>query len=123
MRGGERADAAAVIGGRTLTNHNKLLSRLDGCVGLKTGYTKAAGRTLVSCAEQAGHRLVAVTLRDGDDWNDHEALYRWGFLLTGIQETLETRLLGALGNAYRSCWPPRGCAPAGRRKSGSPLDA
>ena len=70
----------AVIGGRTLTNHNKLLSRLDGC------------------AEQAGHRLVAVTLRDGDDWNDHEALYRWGFLLTGIQETLETRLLGALGN-------------------------
>ena len=88
----------AVIGGRTLTNHNKLLSRLDGCVGLKTGYTKAAGRTLVSCTEQAGHRLVAVTLRDGDDWNDHEALYRWGFLLTGIQETLETRLLGALGN-------------------------
>ena len=88
----------ARIGGRTLTNHNKLLSRLDGCVGLKTGYTKAAGRTLVSCAEQAGHRLVAVTLRDGDDWNDHEALYRWGFLLTGIQETLETRLLGALGN-------------------------
>ena len=41
---------------------------------------------------------MAVTLRDGDDWNDHEALYRWGFLLTGIQETLETRLLGALGN-------------------------
>ena len=56
------------------------------------------GRTLVSCAQQAGHRLVAVTLRDGDDWNDHEALYRWGFLLTGIQETRETRLLGALGN-------------------------
>ena len=88
----------ASIGGRTLTNHNKLLGRMEGCLGLKTGYTKAAGRTLVSCAEQAGHRLVAVTLRDGDDWNDHEALYRWGFLLTGIQETLETRLLGALGN-------------------------
>ena len=88
----------ASIGGRTLTNHNKLLGRMEGGLGLKTGYTKAAGRTLVSCAEQAGHRLVAVTLRDGDDWNDHEALYRWGFLLTGIQETLETRLLGALGN-------------------------
>ncbi len=44
----------ASIGGRTLTNHNKLLSRLDGCLGLKTGYTKAAGRTLVSCAEKAG---------------------------------------------------------------------
>ncbi len=38
------------IGGRTMTNHNKLLSYMDGCLGLKTGYTKAAGRTLVSCA-------------------------------------------------------------------------
>ena len=88
----------AVIGGRTLTNHNKLRGRMEGCRGIKTGYTKAAGRTLVSCAEQAGHRLVAVTLRDGDEWHDPEALNRWGFLLTGIQETLETRLLGALGN-------------------------
>ena len=40
------------IGGRTtMTNHNKLLSYMDGCIGLKTGYTMAAGRTLVSCAE------------------------------------------------------------------------
>ena len=61
----------ARIGGRTLTNHNKLLSRVEGCVGLKTGYTRAAGRTLVSCAERDGVRLVAVTLQDGDDWNDH----------------------------------------------------
>lgn len=121
----------AVIGGRTLTNHNKLLSRLDGCVGLKTGYTKAAGRTLVSCAEQAGHRLVAVTLRDGDDWNEPRGTVPLGVPADRLQETLETRLLGALGNgrevspgpsAYRSCWPPRGCAPAGRRKSGSPPD-
>ena len=36
------------IGGRTMTNHNKLLSMEDGCIGLKTGYTRAAGRTLVS---------------------------------------------------------------------------
>ena len=108
----------AVIGGRTLTNHNKLLSRLDGCVGLKTGYTKAAGRTLVSCAEQAGHRLVAVTLRDGDDWNDHEALYRWGFLLTGIQETLETRLLGARVDRRRTRDRQRTAGPC-RRQGGS----
>lgn len=33
------------IGGRTMTNHNKLLSYIDGCIGLKTGYTMAAGRT------------------------------------------------------------------------------
>ena len=67
------------IGGRTMTNHNKLLSRQDGCIGLKTGYTRAAGRTLVSCAERNGQRLVAVTLQDGNDWADHQALYEYGF--------------------------------------------
>ncbi len=69
----------ATIGGRTMTNHNKLLSYMDGCLGLKTGYTMAAGRTLVSCAEQDGQRLVAVTLQDGNDWADHQALYSFGF--------------------------------------------
>ena len=67
------------IGGRTMTNHNKLLSYMDGCIGLKTGYTKAAGRTLVSCAEKNGLRLIAVTLQDGNDWADHQALYEYGF--------------------------------------------
>lgn len=67
------------IGGRTMTNHNKLLAYMDGCIGLKTGYTRAAGRTLVSCAEQNGQRLVAVTLQDGNDWADHQALYEYGF--------------------------------------------
>ena len=66
-------------GGRTMTNHNKLLQHLDGCLGLKTGYTRAAGRTLVSCAERNGQRLVAVTLQDGNDWADHQALYEYGF--------------------------------------------
>ena len=67
------------IGGRTMTNHNKLLSWVEGCIGLKTGYTQAAGRTLVSCAERNGQRLVAVTLQDGNDWADHQALYDYGF--------------------------------------------
>lgn len=67
------------IGGRTMTNHNKLLSYMDGCLGLKTGYTRAAGRTLVSCAERNGQRLIAVTLQDGNDWADHQSLYDYGF--------------------------------------------
>ena len=67
------------IGGRTMTNHNKLLSMKDGCIGLKTGYTRAAGRTLVSCAQRNGQRLVAVTLQDGNDWADHQSLYDYGF--------------------------------------------
>lgn len=70
---------SVTIGGRTMTNHNKLLSYLDSCIGLKTGYTRAAGRTLVSCAQRNGQRLVAVTLQDGNDWADHQALYEYGF--------------------------------------------
>ena len=60
-------------------NHNKLLTLYDGCIGGKTGYTDAAGRCLVTCAEREGLRLIAVTLDDGDDWNDHAALYDYGF--------------------------------------------
>lgn len=70
---------SVTIGGRTMQNHNKLLSTTEGCIGLKTGYTRAAGRTLVSCAQRNGQRLVAVTLQDGNDWADHQALLDYGF--------------------------------------------
>lgn len=64
---------------RVMANHNKLLGAVDGCIGGKTGYTGAAGRTLVTCAERGGLRLIAVTLHDGNDWQDHAALYDCGF--------------------------------------------
>lgn len=64
---------------RTITNHNKLLSMYEGAIGVKTGYTKAAGRCLVSAAERDGVTLVAVTLNDKNDWQDHKALLDYGF--------------------------------------------
>ena len=67
------------IAGRSFTNHNKLLWRYEGCVGMKTGYTERSGRTLISCAEREGQRLIAVTLNDGNDWADHTALLDYGF--------------------------------------------
>lgn len=66
-------------GVRLLINHNKLLKTLDGCIGIKTGYTKKAGRCLVSACERSGVRLYCVTLSAPDDWRDHTALYEWGF--------------------------------------------
>ncbi len=69
----------ATFGGRTFTNHNKLMWSYEGMVAGKTGYTKKAGRTLVTCAERDGMRLICVTLNDGDDWTDHAALYDMGF--------------------------------------------
>ena len=71
--------ASVTIGTRTLTNHNKLLKQYEGCIGVKTGFTKAAGRTLVSAAVRDGMALVCVTLNDGDDWRDHAALLDYGF--------------------------------------------
>lgn len=67
------------IGERSLTNHNKLLWQYEGAVGVKTGYTKAAGRILVSCAERNGRRLIAVTIDDRDDWNSHKSMLDYGF--------------------------------------------
>jgi D-alanyl-D-alanine carboxypeptidase len=67
------------MGSRYLTNHNKLLWRVEGADGVKTGYTKAAGRILVSSATRDSRRIIAVTLDDPDDWNDHEKLLEQGF--------------------------------------------
>ena len=73
------ATRSITIGTRTFVNHNKLLHRYEGCVGMKTGFTEKAGRTLVSAAERAGQTLICVTLNDGDDWNDHAKLLDYGF--------------------------------------------
>ena len=67
------------IGTRTMTNHNRLLREVEGCIGMKTGYTERSGRTLISCAERQGQRLIAVTLNDGNDWADHTAMLDYGF--------------------------------------------
>ena len=67
------------IGDRYLKNHNKLLWSLEGAEGVKTGYTKRAGRILVSCASRDGRRLVAVTIADPNDWRDHSELLEMGF--------------------------------------------
>lgn len=73
------ATRTITIGGRTFTNHNKLLWRYEGCIGMKTGYTERSGRTLISCAQRDGQRLIAVTLDDGNDWADHAAMLDYGF--------------------------------------------
>lgn len=67
------------LGERTLVNHNKLLKLYEGAIGVKTGYTQLAGRTLVSAAVRNGQTLIAVTLNDPNDWADHAALLDYGF--------------------------------------------
>ena len=79
---------SVTVGERVLTNHNKLLWQLPGCEGVKTGYTRAAGRILVSSASRAGRRLICVTINAHDDWNDHRALLEEGFSGFEVREVV-----------------------------------
>lgn len=60
-------------------NHNKMLDRYEGANGVKTGFTKASGRCLVSSAERDGMAFTAVTLDDPADWNDHKEMLDYAF--------------------------------------------
>ncbi|KAA0580726.1 D-alanyl-D-alanine carboxypeptidase family protein [Azospirillum sp. Sh1] len=51
-----------VYGGRTLANHNHLMSRYEGMDGIKTGYTVASGFNLAASAVRDGRRLVGVVM-------------------------------------------------------------
>lgn len=64
---------------RTYVNHNKLLSLYDDAIGVKTGFTKRSGRCLVGAAERDGLTLIAVTLNAPSDWNDHMAMFDYGY--------------------------------------------
>lgn len=59
---------------RYLKNKNKLLFRLDGCIGVKTGFTNDAGRCLVSAIERDGVRFVCVVLNCGPMFEESETL-------------------------------------------------
>ncbi len=59
---------------RYLKNKNKLLSTLDGCIGVKTGFTDDAGRCLVSAIERDGLRLVCVVLNCGPMFEESSTL-------------------------------------------------
>ena len=71
---------------RTIFNHNKLLKTFPGACGVKTGFTKKAGRCLVSAAQRDGIKLIAVVLKDHDDWNDSKALLEYGFSKFSLKE-------------------------------------
>lgn len=64
---------------RYLKNKNKLLSSLDGCCGVKTGFTDDAGRCLVSACEREGMTIVCVVLNCGPMFEESKALIEKAF--------------------------------------------
>ena len=79
---------------RWLVNSNKLLTSYEGCIGVKTGFTDSARRTLVSAAQRNGITLIAVTLNAPNDWQDHTKLLDYGFSKVSMSDTsYETSML------------------------------
>ena len=64
---------------RLLRNKNRLLSEYAGATGVKTGFTRAAGRCLVFSAEREGMELIGVVLSCPDWFEEAERLLDWGF--------------------------------------------
>lgn len=67
---------------RLISNHNKLLSKYEGLIGVKTGFTKRAGRCLVTAAKRGSKSIIAVTLNDPNDWAHHAEMLDYGFSKT-----------------------------------------
>ena len=76
-----RMDLEDDDGYRYFSNHNKLLKTYDLCIGGKTGFTKTAGRCLISGAAKNGAELVMVTLNAPDDWQDHREMMDYALSL------------------------------------------
>ena len=55
-------------------NKHRLVNSTNTAIAGKTGFTKAAGRTLVTYFEKDGKKIIVVTLNDGNDWNTHRQL-------------------------------------------------
>lgn len=60
-------------------NKHRLLRSSSTAIAGKTGFTKAAGRTLVTYFEQDDKRVIVVTLNDGNDWQTHISLSERAF--------------------------------------------
>lgn len=70
---------------RIMDNHHLMVRgfkyQYDGFIGGKTGYTKDARQTLVSCAERGGLRLICVIMKEEspDQFLDTQKLFDYGF--------------------------------------------
>lgn len=110
---------------RVLNNKNRLLSTYEGATGIKTGYTKAAGRCLVFGAERDGMEVIGVVLNCADWFTEAARLMDMAFdqyercTLMNRGECLRTlpvahaggAEVGALLTADLSALVPRGALP------------
>jgi len=89
---GTAVHRSSSVGGRSFVWSNKhrlVRGRYEYTISGKTGYTEDARRTLVTSAYRDGVELIVVTLRGGDDWNDHVTLFEYGFDRFDLRQVTE----------------------------------
>lgn len=57
-----------------MENSNKLLTKYEGMLGVKTGYTSKAGRCLIALAERDGQQVLLVLLNAPQRWESAAAM-------------------------------------------------
>ena len=62
---------------RDYNNINKILYKIPGANGVKTGYTGQAGKCLVSSVKHEGRNIIIVVLNCSDRWNMTEKIYKY----------------------------------------------
>jgi D-alanyl-D-alanine carboxypeptidase (penicillin-binding protein 5/6) len=82
----ERAIITPISGHRAyvLHNTNRLLGRIPGVEGVKTGFTSKAGRCLIAKVSQNGNDLLLVILNSKRRWNTATNLITYGLQTAGL---------------------------------------
>lgn len=65
--------------GPPLWNSNRLVYSYPGSLGVKIGYTDAAGQAIVAAADRDGTRLIVSVLGSSDIYRDAVSLFEWAF--------------------------------------------
>lgn len=96
-----------------LLNHNKLLRRYPGAIGVKTGYTRRAGNTLIAAATRNGRTMIAIVLKASAAYDTTTALLDRGFATPASAEAGLDRLptAGSVG-ALTGISPPAAVSKA-----------
>lgn len=70
---------SVIDGGMSLENRNLLLEGYEGAIGIKTGYTRAAGNVLVGAARRRHRTVISVAMGSYDALADSRRLLDYGF--------------------------------------------
>lgn len=88
---------------RDYQNINKILYKIPGANGVKTGYTGGAGKCLVSSVNHNGRNIIIVVLNCVDRWNVTEKIFNYvikdnEFINRNNKELLNNEKIAGLGD-------------------------